>query len=120
MIQHNHFMERIGWVTAFWAMVCLGLMLSGVKVEAQINCRIVTKAYPAMQMSFVSKQCWKQPDQVIEVAPSAVLPIIIPKPKPLIQAASVKKAGKRSRACGSKRQVWRKLKNGHRKYRCVA
>lgn len=47
------------------------------------------------------------------IAPEPAKPAII-KSKPKAKATR-----KRSSACGSRRQVWRTLSGGHRKYRCV-
>lgn len=51
------------------------------------------------------------------VTPPAATPRAIPaKVKPITKAKP--RPRKRSSACGSKRQVWRTLRGGHRKYRC--
>lgn len=50
-----------------------------------------------------------------------VIPVPEPRQKPAIKTKSKPKAKakrKRSSACGSKRQVWRTLKSGRKKYRC--
>lgn len=46
--------------------------------------------------------------------------VVVPEPKPVVikTKPKAKATRKRSSACGSRRQVWRTLPNGHRKYRC--
>lgn len=115
-------------------LIILAFILHNSKAEAR-NCHIVTEAYPKLQLSMVSKVCWETSPKVAKSINDRLTmeaPTIVPRVKPLIQIAPVAEtkkknvqnvqnvqiAKKRNSACGSRRQVWRTLKGGHRKYRC--
>lgn len=110
---HDEQRRKVTWLLLAGGLVLMALILHNTRAHAQTNCLLVNRSFPEIQMSFVSKRCW-------EVAEA---PIVIPRMKPVIQTAPIAKhkakiVKKRNSACGSKRQVWRTLKGGHRKYRC--
>lgn len=65
-------MQRMNTIALLIAVVLLiiFLVLHNKPARAQeVNCQLVTVAYPKMQISMVSKQCWIIPAGAIETPP---------------------------------------------------
>lgn len=71
-------MQRMNTIALLIAAVLLIIFLvlhnKPAKAQAQVNCQLVTVAYPKMQISMVSKECW--------IIPAAIVNPPLPRAKP--------------------------------------
>lgn len=69
-------MQRMNAIALLIAAVLLiiFLVLHNTPAKAQVNCQLVTVAYPKMQISMVSKECW--------IIPAAIVNPPMPRAKP--------------------------------------
>lgn len=95
-----------------------------------INARADCVTHPISVLESRTTYVWKVPADcgkaIVEREPTPpAVKAPIPKVKPhtvqnaqIVQNVQNVQKAKRSAACGARRQVWRTLANGHRKYRC--